>query len=152
MIVFKFAVTSIVREQKQISSRKCFQSINFYGDKFLNKQFSYQTTYQINNNRMVWSQGLDTVQIQFGVYQNGKVRLFKTCKFFITMTKHSNLFLLDRHKNACARCQLLRYKNEFLSTAAAKTVIRENYGKRKKFLLALGTKIRPHNNVRSTPH
>ena len=26
------------------------------------------------------------------------------CKLFITVTKHSNLFLLGRHQTACARC------------------------------------------------
>ena len=38
--------------------------------------------------------------------KNGKVRLLKSCLLFITIIKHSNLFLLDRHQTACARCQL----------------------------------------------
>ena len=41
---------------------------------------------------------IDTVHKQFGVSQNGKVRQLKTCKVFITVTKHSDLFLLDNTK------------------------------------------------------
>ena len=37
----------------------------------------------------------------------------KSCELFITITKHSNLFLLDRHQTACAR---------FLSNTPAKSV------------------------------
>ena len=37
--------------------------------------------------------------------KNGKVRLLRSCQLFITPTKHSNLFLLDRHQTECARCQ-----------------------------------------------
>ena len=40
--------------------------------------------------------------------KNGRVRLLKSYYLFITVTKHSNLFLLDRQQAACARCQLLQ--------------------------------------------
>ena len=45
--------------------------------------------------------------------KNGKVWQLKCWLLFITVTKHFNLFLLDRHQTACAHCQFkisnLRY-------------------------------------------
>ena len=43
-----------------------------------------------------WKKLMDTVVLQFGIGQNGKDSLLKSCLLFISVTKRPNLFLLGR--------------------------------------------------------
>ena len=46
--------------------------------------------------------------------KNGKVGLFKCFKLFITILKHSKLFLKDRHQISCSRCQYWNTQRHWL--------------------------------------
>ena len=43
----------------------------------------------------------------YAVWYWPKEEKLECCLLFATITKHSNLFLLDKHQTACVRCLLL---------------------------------------------
>ena len=51
---------------------------------------------------MLSSDPIDTVHMQFGACQKMEKLGYWSVGNFITVTKHSHLFLLDRHQTACA--------------------------------------------------